>query len=260
MDNSKRSVSRRVLGISAALLVGAAAIGFGVASGVQGADTFTGCLKQGTLTNVAIGNAPKHPCTGSAVKVSWSQDGPRGPRGLDGLPGSPGAQGSPGPQGSPGASDVELATWTYHYNGDGTLDGGLTQIPSTSSLEDGDVIEFVSVSVTGDFTSCTAPHGPAVEIRIYGHNMDLIDSPEGVQPTEEFGELARTPGDNVVDAHMNPLAAHLRQSGEGHLYLFGRCRISAGGESLTEIAVPPFTVKVVFRWTHWIPPSEVTFN
>lgn len=44
-------------------------------------DTFTGCLKGGTLTKVAIGSEPLSPCSQSATEISWNEEG---------VPGTPG--------------------------------------------------------------------------------------------------------------------------------------------------------------------------
>ena len=45
-----------------ALVLAIGAIGIGVASAQVTGDTFTGCLKGGTLTKVAIGSEPVSPC------------------------------------------------------------------------------------------------------------------------------------------------------------------------------------------------------
>jgi hypothetical protein len=86
-------------------------------AGAQG-DIYTGCLSQGSLYNVAIGNEPYSVCDGGAI-IRWNQQGPsgatgrrgqrgqRGPRGEAGPPGQPGEQGPAGPAGAA----LELQTY-----------------------------------------------------------------------------------------------------------------------------------------------------
>lgn len=40
--------------------------------------TFTGCLKNGKLESVAIGDSPLEPCGDNAQEVSWNAQGPAG--------------------------------------------------------------------------------------------------------------------------------------------------------------------------------------
>ena len=60
-------------------------------------NVYTGCLKNGSLTKVAIGTAPQSPCVRSEVQITWNQTGPQGPDG------PAGPQGEQGPEGPPGA-------------------------------------------------------------------------------------------------------------------------------------------------------------
>lgn len=64
-----------------ALVLAIGAIGYGVASAQTSGNTYTACLKGGTLSKVAIGTAPANPCQGGATKVSWNETGQQGPPG-----------------------------------------------------------------------------------------------------------------------------------------------------------------------------------
>jgi hypothetical protein len=66
----------------AALVLAVGALGIGIASGQTSGNTFTGCLKNGTLTKVNIGNAPTSPCVGGATQVSWNEEGQPGQDGV----------------------------------------------------------------------------------------------------------------------------------------------------------------------------------
>jgi hypothetical protein len=76
MDSKTRPRSLIVTVSAFVLAIGA--IGIGVASAQATGDTFTGCLKGGTLTKVAIGSEPLSPCSSSATEVSWNETGPPG--------------------------------------------------------------------------------------------------------------------------------------------------------------------------------------
>jgi len=60
---------------------------------------YTGCLKNGKITNVAIGEQPLAPCDSTETEVSWNQTGPQGPQGVPG---------PAGPQGPSGMSGYEV--------------------------------------------------------------------------------------------------------------------------------------------------------
>lgn len=95
--------------------VTAVAITLIAGSVVYGADApmqFTGCLKDGVLSNVAVGGNPTRPCVKPYMEISWSQAGPAGPRGLQGeqgLSGEPGPQGEQGPTGPQGPAGPQGA-------------------------------------------------------------------------------------------------------------------------------------------------------
>lgn len=80
--NDRRSVVAVFL---AALLV--AAVGVAVVSGLvasadeSDAETFTACLKNGQLHDVAVGDEPRQACKSSETEVTWHA---RGPAGADG--------------------------------------------------------------------------------------------------------------------------------------------------------------------------------
>ena len=76
---------RRVLavGVLAAVAVVVAA-GFGYAAVAADNQTYTGCLQNGDMTNVAIGSTPFKVCPKNATQISWSQSGPPGTPGTNG--------------------------------------------------------------------------------------------------------------------------------------------------------------------------------
>jgi hypothetical protein len=71
-------------------------IGFSAANAADGGQQYTGCLKNGTLSNVAIGTAPSAKCPTGANQITWSEQGPQG---VPGIQGEQGVQGEPGPAG-----------------------------------------------------------------------------------------------------------------------------------------------------------------
>src|SRR5688572_13364213 len=85
-----------------------ATVSFGVAIGVGSAvgqgGTFTGCIDDGELRNVASGSSPLEPC---APEIHWNASGvqgARGVRGSKGEPGRPGPRGDTGPKGPAGSA------------------------------------------------------------------------------------------------------------------------------------------------------------
>jgi hypothetical protein len=79
MDGNSRT--RRSIGMVVALVLAIGAIGIGVAGAQATGDTYTGCLKGGMLTKVAIGSEPLSPCPSSAKEISWNETGQQGPPG-----------------------------------------------------------------------------------------------------------------------------------------------------------------------------------
>lgn len=146
MPTSRRGriVSAVALGASALLVTA------GIATAVDPGNTYTGCLKSGSLTSVAIGDSPSKPCTPPAVKISWNETGPQGltgeqgeqgiegPQGEQGEPGiqgeqgEPGIQGEQGVQGEQGPAGAGVTTVSGIVNADGTKNGvTLTGFTST---------------------------------------------------------------------------------------------------------------------------------
>jgi hypothetical protein len=85
MDSNGRA--RRGIALVAALVVVIGAFSIGIASGQTTGNTYTACLKSGTLTKVAIGTEPASPCVGGATAVSWNEQGRDGEDGQDGANG-----------------------------------------------------------------------------------------------------------------------------------------------------------------------------
>ena len=92
---------RRVLavGVLAAVAVVVAA-GFGYAAVAADNQTYSGCLQNGDLTNVAIGSTPVRACPKNAIQINWSQSG---------TPGTPGTPGTNGTNGVSVTSETEAA-------------------------------------------------------------------------------------------------------------------------------------------------------
>jgi Collagen triple helix repeat (20 copies) len=87
--------------------------GYAYASTTETNQVYTGCLKAGLLSNVAIGADPSAPCKNGAEEITWSQTGPQGdtgatgptgPAGPKGDTGLTGATGPAGPKGDTGAT------------------------------------------------------------------------------------------------------------------------------------------------------------
>ena len=73
-----RMRTRPSIGMVVALVLAVGALGIGVANAQATGDTYTGCLKGGTLTKVAISSEPLSPCPQSATEISWNQTGQPG--------------------------------------------------------------------------------------------------------------------------------------------------------------------------------------
>ena len=86
--------------VTVGAVIALAAAGVTVANAAaDGGQQYTGCLKNGTLSNVAIGTAPSARCPTGATQITWSEQGPEGPQGEPGPQGEQGEQGEPGPAG-----------------------------------------------------------------------------------------------------------------------------------------------------------------
>lgn len=95
----------RIKIIIAAIVGLAAAGGLSVATAASD-QNYTGCLKNGSLTNVAIGATPSSKCSTGADQVTWSEQGPQGPQGIQGAQGLQGEAGPAGPAGTVAPSKV----------------------------------------------------------------------------------------------------------------------------------------------------------
>jgi len=125
----KRLMARRrvfALGAATALAIVVAAVYGYSALADTTPQSYSGCLKNGVLSNIVIdGTAPAPVCTHGAVPISWSQSGPpgaigatgasghdgaTGPTGATGVKGDPGATGATGPSGNDGTTGATGAT------------------------------------------------------------------------------------------------------------------------------------------------------
>lgn len=76
MDSKTRP--RSLIVTVSALVLAIGAIGVGVAGAQATGDSYTGCLKGGTLTKVAIGSEPLSPCPSAATEITWNEAGQQG--------------------------------------------------------------------------------------------------------------------------------------------------------------------------------------
>lgn len=89
-----------------AMLVPGIAVGSAVTTDAA-ASKMAGCLKGGTLTNVAVASKPAKKCAKGAVKVVWNRKGPKGDVGPAGATGPAGAAGAKGDKGTTGSQGVQ---------------------------------------------------------------------------------------------------------------------------------------------------------
>jgi len=80
MDPTSRPGRR--IGMITALVLAVGALGVGIATGQTTGDTYTGCLKNGQLSKVAIGTEPLSACGSGSVQVSWNEKGQDGANGI----------------------------------------------------------------------------------------------------------------------------------------------------------------------------------
>ena len=100
---------RTVVGITAIAVTGVL-ITSGLAGAATSPGTYTGCLKSGVISNVAMNSdAPSSPCQKPAVQISWNATGQVGPTGPQGATGATGAQGLKGDTGATGATGAQGA-------------------------------------------------------------------------------------------------------------------------------------------------------
>jgi len=93
--------------ILVAAVIGLVALGgISVANAADGDQQYTGCLKNGTLSNVAIGTAPSARCPTGANQITWSEQGTQGEPGIQGEQGPQGEQGLAGAPGTVAQSQV----------------------------------------------------------------------------------------------------------------------------------------------------------
>jgi hypothetical protein len=109
---------RRFLLVSAVVAVAAlAAGGLGYAALTPTNNVYTGCLKAGQISSVAIGSSPASMCVKPAVQISWSQQGPPGTNGTNGT----NVTSAPEPAGTNcangGSSFTSASGTTYACNG-----------------------------------------------------------------------------------------------------------------------------------------------
>lgn len=152
-------------GVWVAAAVGLAAVGIvSIANAADGDEQYTGCLKNGALTNVAVGSEPLAKCPTGATVATWSQQGPQG---IQGIQGPQGIQGEQGPAGTVATSEVyfvEDGGSALGPNGPGLPDSGGHQVsmnlPAGSYVIELDAtIQNSATNSDGASAVCTMPGG-----------------------------------------------------------------------------------------------------
>jgi Collagen triple helix repeat (20 copies) len=93
---------KRWLAVAAAVAAVVSVGSYAYASTTAASQTYTGCLKSGVISNVAIGSTPTTSCQKPATQISWNQTGPQGEQGIQGPKGDQGEQGIQGDTGATG--------------------------------------------------------------------------------------------------------------------------------------------------------------
>jgi hypothetical protein len=174
----KRLVARRrrvfALAAVAAAAIGVAA-GYGYTAITATNQAYTGCLLNGSILNVAIGNAPSKACQNNAVQISWSQTGPTGVTGSTGPTGATGPQGLPGNNGTNGADGATGATGLRGLPGINGTDGATGPKGDTGpagATGPGGVTGYESVSASTDIgpqsSAVAVAHCPAGKTPLSG--------------------------------------------------------------------------------------------
>jgi len=86
LEPRRRTVAVGALGA----IVVALAAGYGYAAVTTTNNAYSGCLQNGTISNVAIGSAPSRACGRAATEINWNQTGPPGQNGTNGTNGTNG--------------------------------------------------------------------------------------------------------------------------------------------------------------------------
>ncbi len=189
--------------ILVAAVIGLVALGgISVANAADGDQQYTGCLKNGTLSNVAIGTAPSAKCPTGADHITWSEQGTQGEPGIQGQPGIQGEQGPQGEQGLAGTPGTVAQSQVWIVENDGaslgqddpiihavrmTLPAGSYVIEARATLQNrGNFSQNVSVECrmpSGD-SSISSPDGVKVSKLLNGRGSNTL-----WHGTEEIVEL-----------------------------------------------------------------------
>lgn len=124
--------------IAVAAVIWLAALGgISAATAADDDQQYTGCLKNGTLSNVAIGTAPSARCPTGANQITWSEQGTQGEPGIQGEQGPQGEQGLAGTPGTDAwfvADDGAVAEGSGGYRVSMTLPAGSYVIEARATL------------------------------------------------------------------------------------------------------------------------------
>jgi hypothetical protein len=176
------------LGAAAAAAAGLVLVG-SVASAEAPPNQYTGCLSNGTLTQVAIGTSPNKQCAKSTMQVTWSETGPQGEQGIQGVPGEQGIQGVPGEKGEQGIQGIQGIQGTPGANG--APGPGL----SFDRLASGDQASY-SIPGVGTFYIGCGPGGVAADRYLMGLGNFGGNGPNSVWVDDSIaGSSFRTLGD-----------------------------------------------------------------
>lgn len=155
--------------------------------------SYTGCLHEGNIANVAKGSTPLRPCPRNAEQISWNQTGPAGAPGADGTNGT---NGSNGTNGVSVTSATEPAGPNCAYGGSKftAADDTVTYACNGAPGQKGDT---GAPGLGGPVGYAYVDHGVLDQSRTVGVNsMTLILVPGGAGDVYCF-DLARTPS-NVI--------------------------------------------------------------
>jgi hypothetical protein len=174
----RRPRRRRTTGLLAtAAGVALVATSVGASGAMAQGNTYTGCLSQGTLFNVAIGSSPFSSC-GSAALIRWNQRGEKGAagakgqRGRRGAKGDQGAQGPRGEEGARGVPGADLQLRTY----------------SVSATTSGSEAQLLQIAADCDEGDLATGGGFETDGLILASLATGVPSPTGWQAIAEAGE------------------------------------------------------------------------
>jgi hypothetical protein len=132
------------------------AAGYAYAVAQTANQSYTGCLLNGEIHFVAIGNTPLQTCPSPATQITWSQTGQEGPTGATGPSGATGATGPAGAAGATGPAGPAGPAGATGATGAAGPPGGATNALFADVMQDGTIAASspgvtASMSTTGAY-------------------------------------------------------------------------------------------------------------